>query len=190
MDDKNNILNKLKKEKKTQLFDVPENYFEEFSDNLMAKINKQQKEPEKRFEIKMLKPYITVAAAFVLVFFGWSILISKMQTNSTVADNVKPKVDAVVEEIPVEINEYALTEFVLENDAEIFEDFSAEDFEDEDIPVFQADDYYSNSDLVAMNTDSTEYIDPIDSLSEAEQEEIIEYLSYADIDLEYYEDYY
>ena len=53
--------------KRDNPFRIPENYFENFADRLNIKISKEQEVLEKRSLYIILKPFLTLAASFVLV---------------------------------------------------------------------------------------------------------------------------
>lgn len=66
--------------KKNNSFTVPNGYFEEFTDNLMTKVNETDQPVSLRI-IKKAAPYISIAAAFIFVFTFWFFVINHSQTE-------------------------------------------------------------------------------------------------------------
>jgi hypothetical protein len=62
-----NIENWLGNIKKSQPFRVPENYFENFGARLKVRIEEEEQASKKRSMLYYLKPFLTMAASFVLV---------------------------------------------------------------------------------------------------------------------------
>src|SRR5665647_1457398 len=62
-----NIENQSGNRKKDQPFNVPEGYFENFADRLMARIEEEEQPDKKRSLFFYLKPVLMMAASFAFV---------------------------------------------------------------------------------------------------------------------------
>lgn len=66
---------------KKQPFSVPENYFEKFPAELQKKV---KSEPAgKPPVLKVLRPYISIAAGFLLVFALWQLVLQKLDYDNS-----------------------------------------------------------------------------------------------------------
>lgn len=65
-------MDELKNWPKKTGFSVPENYFQKMEDEVMCKINGAK---SKKSKFIILKPYLTIAASFVAIFFVWQAII-------------------------------------------------------------------------------------------------------------------
>ena len=65
-------MDELNKWPKKTGFSVTENYFQEMENEVMNKINGTE---IKKSKFAILKPYLTIAASFVAVFFVWQAII-------------------------------------------------------------------------------------------------------------------
>ncbi len=94
MKDLEKIAPELSKIKKENPFRVPENYFEDFSARLQMKLESEKMEaPKKQSKvIQILKPALTMAAGFALLFTlaYWPL---KLITPGQLADNTNIEID-------------------------------------------------------------------------------------------------
>jgi len=83
-------MSELEKYSKANPFKVPENYFDNFEEEIMKKIEPDE-DQENRWKIKSIKPFLAIAAGFLIIMSMWFLLLSKfekhddlsVQTNST-----------------------------------------------------------------------------------------------------------
>lgn len=94
MKDLEKIAPELSKIKKENPFRVPENYFEDFSARLQMKLESEKMEAPKKQNkvIQILKPALTMAAGFALLFTlaYWPL---KLITPGQLADNTNIEID-------------------------------------------------------------------------------------------------
>ncbi len=94
MEDLENIAPELSKIKKETPFRVPEHYFEDFSARLQIKLDAEKKEaPKKQSKvIQFLKPALSIAAGFALLFTMayWPL---KLITTNQQASNTNIEID-------------------------------------------------------------------------------------------------
>lgn len=89
MEELENIAPELSKIKKENPFRVPENYFEDFSARLQMKLDAEKMEaPKKQSKvIQILKPALTMAAGFALLFtlayWPLKLITPEQQANNT-----------------------------------------------------------------------------------------------------------
>ena len=69
------------KNKKKNPFSVPDGYFDHLTDNVMERI-KEDKKPRRTGVVYMLKPYIGLAAIFLLALFVVQIVLPRFIDNS------------------------------------------------------------------------------------------------------------
>lgn len=69
------------KYKKKNPFSVPEGYFEQLTDEVMERVKKEEK-PRRVGLVRMLKPYIGLAAIFLLALFVVQIILPRFIDNS------------------------------------------------------------------------------------------------------------
>jgi hypothetical protein len=77
---------------KSNPFKVPEGYFEEFDANLSERIYQECNEKKRKWKISGLKPYIAIAASFLLIFSVWALVLNRFektekQENPVSVDN-------------------------------------------------------------------------------------------------------
>jgi hypothetical protein len=71
----------LNKYPKENPFKVPEGYFENFQKDLMDKIEYSDETKNSKWQIKSIKPYLAVAAGFLLLFTIWSLFLNQFDRN-------------------------------------------------------------------------------------------------------------
>ncbi|HZK97989.1 MAG TPA: hypothetical protein VFC67_27555 [Prolixibacteraceae bacterium] len=87
-----NIENKSGNRKKDQPFNVPEGYFENFADRLMARIEEEEQPDKKRSLFFYLKPALMMAASFAFVMLLVYVPIKKFLPSTGIAEVSQQKV--------------------------------------------------------------------------------------------------
>ncbi len=97
-------------------FTVPENYFNDFESNLMDKIQVKE-EKIKVPMVQMVKPYLYIAASFLLFFLGGRFVITNFSNpeEPTLSSNTLT-FDQEMELIYSEVDDFTITNYLLEND--------------------------------------------------------------------------
>ncbi len=101
-------------------FSVPDQYFESFEHRVISQIQ-QEGEPKDAVKtplIQMVKPYLYLAASFLLFFIGGRFVLSNFNTssdNAQLSDN-NLSFDQEVDLIYSEVNDFTITDYLLEND--------------------------------------------------------------------------
>lgn len=72
-----NNLKESEKYQKENPFKVPENYFADFPGKIRSKINMDASKGVTRSKLMILKPYISIAASFLILFGFWYLFLSK-----------------------------------------------------------------------------------------------------------------
>lgn len=99
-------------------FAVPENYFENFEDKMMEQI-KQQEGDFKVPVINMVKPYLYIAASFLLLFFIGKTVVSEYSTSDDLnLSSTELTTDEEMEIMYTEVDDFTITNYLLENDLE------------------------------------------------------------------------
>ena len=88
-------MNELDKYSKTNPFKVPENYFKEFEEKLSNRIEEEKYNKDTKWEIGSIKPYIAVAAGFLLLFYLWFTFLSKLDFNKSANNSNNTEEDAI-----------------------------------------------------------------------------------------------
>jgi hypothetical protein len=88
-------MEELDKYSKANPFKVPENYFDDFEAKLSYKIEEEQYNKNTKWKISSLKPYIAVAAGFLLLFSLWFTFLSKLDFNKTTASQKDTEQDVL-----------------------------------------------------------------------------------------------
>lgn len=97
-------------------FSVPDNYFENFEDRFLDNYKKQQGDFKVPL-VKMMKPYLYIAAGFLLLFtIGRTVLINTDTFNDEVLTSQALSVDEEMELIYSEIDDFTIINYLLEND--------------------------------------------------------------------------
>ena len=114
INDQNNI--HFQHSKGENPFTVPENYFKEFEPGMMKKI----RDEEGTFKVpvlQMMKPYLYIAAGFLLFFTIGRVVLThtQMQDEVELASNTLTA-DQEMELIYSEVDEFTITDYLLEND--------------------------------------------------------------------------
>ena len=76
-------MEKLNKYSKEKPFKVPESYFDSFEDKLFERIESEGYEKGTTWKIASLKPFIAVAAGFLLLFSFWFLFLDKLNFEKT-----------------------------------------------------------------------------------------------------------
>ncbi|MBN1250929.1 MAG: hypothetical protein JXR51_14010 [Bacteroidales bacterium] len=83
-------MSELEKHTNKNPFKVPENYFNDFSDKIKGKINEQDNNFGKTSFIVKIKPYIAIAAGFLLIYIFWFLIAgNKYELNETAENNTE-----------------------------------------------------------------------------------------------------
>lgn len=111
-----NKYNDFQPDKKENPFVVPENYFQDFDSNMMRKI----KGEDGTFKVpvrQMMKPYLYIAAGFLLFFTIGRLVLTNMRTEQQVdlASNTLT-LEQEMDIIYSEVDEFTITDYLLEND--------------------------------------------------------------------------
>lgn len=64
-------------------FKVPENYFDGFEEKLKEKIEKKPANNKFERQISSIKPYLAIAAGFLLIFALWGILLKQFNKDNS-----------------------------------------------------------------------------------------------------------
>jgi len=140
-------MDELNKYKKSNPFNVPENYFEGFEQKLSEKID--EIENKNTWTIKSLKPFLSIAAGFLLLFSLWLMFLNKLGNNKMASNE-----DLTEQEV---IFGY----FESVNSDELIQILSAEDFNDPDFAINLERDI----DLIIDELDESIIIDEIEDLN-------------------------
>lgn len=105
-------MEEFEKHKKEKPFEVPENYFNDFQEKIQKKIDADATKVATKSKLIVLKPYITIAASFLIIYGFWFLFLSKSNLNSNLVHNNK--------EIPTTEIDYFLEEIEQEELIEIF----------------------------------------------------------------------
>lgn len=84
-------MDELNKYSKSNPFKVPDNYFEDFNHQLMKKIDDEENKSNDKWKIKSLKPFLAVAAGFLLLFSLWFMFLGKLGSKEMSANNETPE---------------------------------------------------------------------------------------------------
>jgi len=76
-------MDELDKYSKSNPFEVPENYFDDFEKNLVNRINESDKKQEGKWKLNSIKPFLAVAAGFALIFSMWFMFLDKLNIKNT-----------------------------------------------------------------------------------------------------------
>lgn len=100
-------------------FDVPENYFDEFSAKMMAQIEEEEAKVELP-EISAwtrFKPYVYMAASFVALFLiARQVIPTQEPQEQVIAEETNIIVSDDYDVLYSQIDEYSLVEFAIEED--------------------------------------------------------------------------
>ncbi len=166
--------------KKDNPFKTPEGYFDTFSDRLQQKIKTQEEESASTSVIVMIKPYIAVAAGFLLLFLLWQSIIwytnngLKPQTAQNQSQQYQEEFISELENLS-ETDLYQLDEYML-----------IAMLEEEHVVEKQEQAVETHSDTVKKNakketkTETPKKKDKFDE--EVSDEEIMEYLIEENVD--------
>lgn len=113
MKQEHKILDELKKQGGTGGFSVPDNYFDTFEQKMMDKIRAEEK-PLAQKVIRVMKPWIWLAAIFIvvaLVYYTTPYFMPK--NNNTVFNEINKEVHFEV--LATGFNEAELIEFIIEH---------------------------------------------------------------------------
>jgi len=80
-------LKEFEKYKKENPFKVPENYFEEFPEKIRNKIDMDASKEVTKSKLMILKPYITIAASFLIIYGLWYLFLEKGISNNHFSSN-------------------------------------------------------------------------------------------------------
>jgi hypothetical protein len=105
-----NIAPKLYSLKKENSFDVPENYFEKFPDEMMEKIRNEGKMPSRAKIYSILKPQLKLVAGFILLALTAFIMVKFIGGFSKTNDQYSENVVNVSEENAEELAAYGITD--------------------------------------------------------------------------------
>ncbi len=111
------ILDEIKKQGSTGGFKVPDNYFESFEDKMMDIVAEEDKPIGKKI-VMVIKPWISLAAIFMLVALVYYSAPYFMPKGNFVAD-----ADISMDFLSSSIDESELIDFIIEEDnSAIFEE--------------------------------------------------------------------
>lgn len=99
-------------------FEVPENYFDEFSAKMMAQIEDEKVE-EIESEVSSwtkLKPYLYMAASFIILFLIARQVVPTQEEQSIIAEETNIVVSDDYDVLYSQIDEYSLVEFAIEEE--------------------------------------------------------------------------
>ncbi len=98
-------------------FTVPENYFASFESKVMNQIQQEEPQKVKTPIIQMVKPYLYLAASFILFFIGGRFVITQFSTPEevTLSDN-SLTFEQEMDLIYSEVNDFTITDYLLESD--------------------------------------------------------------------------
>lgn len=111
-DDNINLHNKGKNP-----FLVPDDYFDNLEDTVMENI----KQKEGNFKVpvlKVLKPYLYMAAGFLLIFMVGKTILTNSDVSSDVLTVNELTTDEEMDLIYSEVDDFTITNYLLENDLE------------------------------------------------------------------------
>ncbi len=131
MNKHDNILDELKELKDNSPFSVPEGYFDTFHDRLIRRIE-QESPAEKRSIISVLKPWMGMAAGFLLIVAVYITFIPKLSDVNTAETNTEQinEFDDVIDDpVFTQVNEYDLICFLSNCDQDISSDKDADNTE-------------------------------------------------------------
>jgi len=125
-------------------FIIPDGYFNELPERIKQKMESENSKRDKKWKIISLKPYIAVAAGFLLVFSLWHILFKQME-----------KIE-ITKNIPVIENPENLY-FESTNNTELIEMIVSIEMQGE----FNLPDVSSDDELILEQIEESEIIDAI-----------------------------
>ena len=80
-------MDELNKYSKSNPFKVPDNYFEDFNHQLMKKIDDEENKSSEKWKIRSLKPFLAIAAGFLILFSIWFMFLGKLGSKEMSANN-------------------------------------------------------------------------------------------------------
>jgi hypothetical protein len=105
---------KSKYEQKTP-FAVPENYFSQFSENIMAKLPEKEQKPVTKITLwKRVKPVIYLAAMFAAAIWSVNLFLVKSPTTVTHVAEKTTTEDAESVSITMAVDDYSVYEYMNE----------------------------------------------------------------------------
>jgi len=148
-----NIENQSGNRKKDQPFNVPEGYFENFADRLMARIEEEEQPDKKRSLFFYLKPVLMMAASFAFVMLLVYVPIKKFFPSTGIVDvsQQKVKTDSVdaASLLPATLISYfSESQFMLA--VTDMTELEPDTLSNDDLAEFIADNY-SDYDVIANN---------------------------------------
>lgn len=116
-------------------FKVPDNYFDNFSEKLKGEINETKEKQNSNSIIVILKPYLTIAAIFMLIYTFWFFIMGNNFAKKEIVKN--NNIELIEENIILEMIETEeLIDIIASNDiktseTEILTDENISDIIDE-----------------------------------------------------------
>ncbi len=88
-------MGELDRYSKANPFKVPENYFDDFEEKLSSRLEEDKYNKTTKWKNVNLKPYIAVAAGFLLLFSLWFTFLSKLDFKKTSINQENTEQDVI-----------------------------------------------------------------------------------------------
>jgi len=138
-------MNELDKFTKSNPFKVPENYFDNFEEQILKKVHSIEKRTDKKLKIRQIKPFLAIAASILVLLSLWFLLPNQF---------IK-KDEAKIEK---GTNEEFINSYFESVDAEeLIHIISSEEFKNQDFAISAGED----SELLMEHLDESSIIDQI-----------------------------
>lgn len=98
-------------------FKVPKDYFENLEDSIMDNINRKEGD-FKVPVLKVMKPYLYLAAGFLLIFVIGKTILSNSDVSSNALTSNELTIDEEMDLIYSEVDDFTITNYLLEDELE------------------------------------------------------------------------
>ena len=142
-------MDELNKYSKSNPFKVPENYFEDFDHKLMQEIDLKKNKNIGMGKIQSIKPYLAIAAGFLLLFSMWFMFLNKFGSDKIASNDEILEKDAL----------FAYFESV--DTDELIQILSAENFTEKDFAI----NLETDIDMIIDDLDESTIIEEIEDLN-------------------------
>lgn len=141
-------MEELEKYPKTNPFKAPEGYFDNFERNLSEKLMKKNSSENGLGKLSSIKPYLAIAAGFLLIFSLWFMFLSKIDKKNVASETRTNNEDLI------------LTYFESVSSSEMIDILCSEQFQNQDFAI----NYEKDVDLLIDDIDESIILDEMEDI--------------------------